>query len=299
MADKIQFGRKCILQVIDGDGVEHTIDSLRMTFEIEESLTGFPGLAKIQVYNLSRARVTKWQEKGLSVTLRVGYGTERPVKIFEGSIRNVMHTRQAEDSITEIYAADALRAFDDAFHSSSYAGGASLEGIVRSICASMEVEPGSLSVLSGKRIYSPLTLSGKCSTILKELAVAFDFYWAIQGGVMFVIDKNGNLDTEELVVINKNTGMIGSPTLTEIGAEVTILINPLVRPFRLIQIESADPLINIGNLQFREVKKTLGAGLYRVQKITHSGDTHGDNWQSSIIGRTLIAPATAQAGNQI
>ena len=79
--------------------------------------------------------------------------------------------------------------------------------------------------------------------------------------------------------------MIGSPTITELGADVRTLMNPRLNPYRAVQITTPDAEINVGNLFFRTKVPTLGTGLFRINKVIHTGDTRGNDWTSAITGR--------------
>jgi len=78
--------------------------------------------------------------------------------------------------------------------------------------------------------------------------------------------------------------MIGSPTVTDKGVEVKTLLNPAVKPNSSILIESIAETVSRGNLFFRKLKSTRAAGKYKVVEVKHKGDTHSNEWSSSILG---------------
>lgn len=79
--------------------------------------------------------------------------------------------------------------------------------------------------------------------------------------------------------------MIGSPERTDIGVTVKNLLLPELKLGRRIQIKSITEAINVGNLFFRKVPPIKNEGIYRIDKITHVGDSRGDTWESQINGR--------------
>lgn len=78
--------------------------------------------------------------------------------------------------------------------------------------------------------------------------------------------------------------MIGSPTITEIGAEVTTLLNPELLPNRAFKIEADSADIAISNLQFRDLKRTQATGLYRAYEVIFQGDNRGAAWVTKAKG---------------
>ena len=89
------------------------------------------------------------------------------------------------------------------------------------------------------------------------------------------------------MIVSQATGMIASPELTEVGLRVKSLLLPQLKLGRRIQIKSITSKINIGNLIFRKIPATLGEGVYRADKITHTGDTRDNDWFTQIDARNF------------
>lgn len=261
------------------------ISKLRISFEITKDLQGFPNLAKIQVYNLSEESRSKIQDTFESVILSVGYGEDLST-IFTGDIRNVQKVRRGVDIITEIYGGDGNKDFAEAYFNKSFVAGTSVTDIINEV--KKEFKTVASGVIQGidntaQKLFGS-SFSGPASQVLNQLGDENNFDWSIQDGQLDIIGRNATLD--ETFVISARTGMIGSPTITEIGADVTALLNPSILPGRKIKIESTAPNFDLGNLNFRTVNKTLGEGTYKVIKVVHSGDTHSQTWHSNITGST-------------
>ena len=296
---KVQYLREFLFEAslkrFDDSGVNvegadlFSTNSLRVTFELVQTLYGFPMQAKFRIYNLRRDMVRAFQNDALHIRFSAGYGgTLR--ELFRGKVYNVHALRENEDSIMELYATDGeLWHSGGSEFSATFSKGALLRDIVFRVRQAMKgVSGGSLAVLGTKKITSPLSLHGKCHTIMNDLAKAHNFWWSVQFGDLVLIDKNGAVAKEEVIKINRNSGMIGSPALTLVGVDVTCLLNPDIRPFRLIQVDSLTPNVNIPNLYTLKTPQTLGEGLYRVDQVTHRGDSRGDQWESSSITRTFV-----------
>lgn len=261
------------------------ITGLRIAFEITKDLQGYPNLAKIQIYNLSEDSRSQIQDEFENVILSVGYEGNVST-IFTGDIRNVQKIRQGVDIITEIYAGDGNRDFADSYFNKSFVAGTTVESIISEV--KKELSTVTSGVVQGldptaQKLFGS-SFSGSVPEVMDQLGEENNFDWSIQDNKLDVIAKDSVVD--EIYVISSRTGMINSPTITEIGADVTTLLNPKVIPGRVIKVESVAPNFNLGNLNFRNVNKTLGEGQYKVIKVIHSGDTHSQLWQSSITGST-------------
>ena len=75
--------------------------------------------------------------------------------------------------------------------------------------------------------------------------------------------------------------------VTEIGADVTTLLNPSLLPNRAFLIESVNADVTIGNLFFRNIKRTTAEGLYKIQEVVFKGDSRDGDWLSSVKGRII------------
>ena len=278
-----QYLREYALTI--GNGTEALeIKELRIAFEITKDILGFPNLARIDIYNLNDTSRGKVKDEFTKITFNVGY--QNGVKqIFLGDIRNVVHARQGVDFITTIYAADGDRDFRESFTNVTFSEGATVKQIVQEVSKSFsEVTTGILDGLeSTKDKLLGTTLSGDSSTILNQLGEDYDFDWSIQDNRLETINKDEAFD--DVTVVSSQTGMIGSPSITELGADVKMLLNPRILPNRQIQIQSATPEYELGNLFFRGIKRTLGEGFYKVQKVVHTGDTESNDFFTTVTGR--------------
>ncbi len=277
----LQYKRDYELLIGDLAGIR--ITGLRLKFEITKDLTGYPNLAKLEIFNLSKFTRDRIQDELENIILNAGY--ENNVKLlFKGQIRNVTHIKQGVDMITTIYAHDGAKDFDTAKTNITFKEGTTVKQIIESVIDTFkDTVKGSIEGLDnlGDKLQG-VSLSGSSKDILDQYAQENNFEWSINNGELNIISKDKTLDRTFL--ITASTGMIGSPTITEIGADVKSLLNPEYIPNGKIKIESLTQNISLGDLNFRDIKKTAGEGIYKIRKITHVGDTHGDEWSSAIVG---------------
>ena len=278
----LQYNRQYELLVgADTSGV--VISDMRLKFEVTKDLTGYPNLAKIHIFNLSKTTRAKIKEEFESVILNAGY--KNNVKLlFKGQIRNVTHLKQGVDTITTIFAHDGAKDFDTAKVNITFKEETDVKQIIEHVIGTFkETAIGVLDGIDGlgKKLKG-VSLSGSSKDILDQLGRENNFEWSITNGEVNVISKDKTID--KTFVINGASGMLGSPTITEIGADVKTLLNPEYIPNGKIKVESLTQDVALGDLNFRDINKTIGEGLYKIQKVIHVGDTHGNEWGSSITG---------------
>lgn len=262
------------------------ITELRITFEVTKDLIGYPNLIKIDIYGLSDASRNKLENEFDRLALNVGYEGNLKL-IFQGSTKNVTHNKLGEDTITTIYAGDGQRDYDNAYSSFTLGEGATIEDIINQIATSFEnVRVGAIDTVSAiKDKLLGITVTSQSKDALDNLAEENNFDWSIQDGQLTIIDKDRFENIE--YKITSATGMLGSPAVTEIGADVIFLLNPEVQPGRLLTIEALTSTLNLANIPIRNIKRTNATGRYKILKLVHNGDTHTDQWQTTVTGQFI------------
>lgn len=96
----------------------------------------------------------------------------------------------------------------------------------------------------------------------------------------------------DTVIVNSNTGMIGTPQQTQYGVSVQTLLNPSIGPGTLIRIANRDiaraqavaTISKEGTFGNTQLTKSLNTpeedadGSYKVLGVDHEGDTRGNEW---------------------
>lgn len=278
-----QYLRVCSLTVAG-----RTIELLRMTFNIEKDILGVPNRGKIQIYNLSADSRTAIQKSGIRIVLKAGYQGDVGT-LFIGNVLNVFHIRKEADIITEIYAADGFSAYKDSYFSQTISPGISPKETLKKVASSFQgIEIGTIEGVPDKSssIYGQ-TLSGSTEYLMNKQAKEYNVSWSIQDEVLQVFPLSGSLQNTTRI-LSATTGMIGSPTITEIGSNSKVLMDRTIVPGTKFRIDSTTPIVKMGNYYFQGVKPTIGKGIYRANKVTHKGDTHADLWETEIEGFVII-----------
>lgn len=266
---------------------------LRFNFSIEKSLVGYPNKAKIKVYNLSQKNRQLIDEQGVNIKMYAGHEDTEELLIFDGDVVNVIHLKSGVDWITEIYAADGINVLSTSTINKTLPAGTSTPQIYNELIGQMQgiskgVTEGLQNCLSGKRsLLRELQLSGNIKDWLDKIAKDCGFEYSINDGIIETVATGMPVSDESPVVINQSTGMIGSPERTEKGINVKCILRPGLKLGRTIRVESISEKINIGNLFFRDADSIRDSGVYRIDKMVHSGDTHSNEWETLIQARVF------------
>lgn len=283
-----QYKRVYELTVIPPGGEARVIKGLRVNFEITKSILSFPNLARITLYNPNQDTLSALEEKYTRIVLNAGYEGNLRL-LFKGDVRNVFQTKKGRDRLLTIYSGDGEKSWQNATFNKTLSENLSLRSAIEEVLKTFsDVNIGTLQGLPqvADKIQGQV-LSGSSKDIMDNFAEEYSLSWSIQDGEIVITPEQEPLEGDEAVLVTASTGMIGSPTVTEIGADVTTLLNPRLLPNRAFFIESLNADVTIGNLFFRNIKRTTAEGLYKIQEVVFRGDSRDGDWLSSVKGRII------------
>lgn len=254
----------------------YEVELLRFSFKVTKNLRKEPNTASIIVTNLSEQTRAELQGKVLRVALQAGYGDDTAV-IFLGDSRDVDHDQKGADWETKIECGDGERGLRHGRVSDSFKAGTPVASVVRKFADSMGVDvrfaAGFLSELTGKQYVSGYAAHGRASRELDRVLKGLGYEWSIQDNQLQIL-KPGASTTELAVELTPETGLIGSPAMSspeKKGQKPVIrarsLLQPGIRPGRRVVIRSS-----------------AHDGVFRVTKVTHTGDTAGGDFYSDLEG---------------
>jgi len=280
-----QFLREYNLTII-GEDKTKVISDLRISFEVTKSKRSYPNIAKIDLYNPNEDTISLITNGKPIFILNAGYKDNLGL-IFKGRQRNFFDNKVAPERVVTIYAGDGQREWEDSTINKTFSSTVDLKTLVTEILTTFldtgELSLGTLQDLDGRpadKLFG-ISVSGSTKDVMDQIADDYGLTWSIQDNEITVTDRDKPLESLEAVLIKQTTGMVGSPTLTEIGADVTTLLNPNLLPNRTFKIESESTEIAIGSIQFRELKRTTAEGIYTAFEVLFRGDTHGAQWHST------------------
>lgn len=260
--------------LIVNPGIE-TDPQLRVEFDIEKSISGTANELVVRIFNLSETSRNAIGKELTDVEIQAGYippgGPDLTGSIFIGQISDWTHDREGADIVTTVRAGDGGKAIRKSTIAKTYPAGTPPEQVVEDIYgkfAEHGVKRGEWLFPPMEPFIRPYSISGAGSRELNLLGRSKGFYWSIQNQVMEVIP--GDLYLPQITFLNDKRGMIHYPQITDNGIRLMALINPEVRPNRLIEVESK--FVPEAN------------GKYRVGRVDYSGDNKNGNFQMLIHG---------------
>lgn len=249
------------------------ITGLRVQFKIEKSLDSTPNKSEITVSNCAETTRAFLQSKPLIAQLDAGYdGNLRHV--FSGDVRFAYSTHEETDWETKLSLGDGDRAYRYARTSRSYKKGASVMTALQEAAGSMglKLDPSvTASTTLQAQFATGRTLQGPTRDELTRLLAPFGYHWSIQDGRLQIL-KDQNASPTSAYDVSQSTGMIGSPEWTtpeKSGASSRLKVKMLLFP----------ELIPGGTIH---VSSEAIEGLFRLNKVEHTGDTHGDDWMTEV-----------------
>lgn len=277
----------------NGQGISITASGAsprRVTFEIVKDHQANPNQATIKVYNLNDADQHKVRYEYDEIMVNAGYEGAAGM-IFRGNIKHVYRYREGNDWIVQIDAGDGDFDFRNAVINESFAAGVSDATLIDRICGTFSTtKKGAVQGVASSGRVRGKVVSGNSRTVLNDLALQNDCNWSIQDGQLQIIPAKGYLDSE-VVVVNATTGMLGVPEQDDKGVKINILMNPLLRINGRVKLDNdnikrkqIDPMLE--KEREEDAQKTPSMldpeGIYKIYKITHKGDTRGQEWVSKI-----------------
>lgn len=267
--------------VINPGGLEGA--QLRIEFSISKSISSSANTADIKLFNLTESNRNSMGKEFDEVTLEAGYmppnGGGNVGIIFKGAVRDVLHEKDGNGNIiTTISCGDGDKALRKATTSKSYPKGTLVKDVVEDLYKEMEkqgVSKGEWKLpeaMENKKFKRPYAVCGSCSREMDTIGRGNGFYWSLQDQTMEIIPGDGAINS--IVLLTPQTGLIGTPAITDNGVKVTALLNPEIRPNRQVKIESDTLSMN------------AAGGTYRVSDVTYSGNNMDGEFQVSLSGES-------------
>lgn len=284
--------------ILGSGGVGLSIKDLRVQFEVEKTVESAPNEAKIKIFNLTPEHEAQIKEEFDEVILNAGY-KDNIGMIFRGNIQNVYRYRDKTDTITEIVASDGDKDFRLATLNTTFAAGSTNMDIVDASIDSFQgvgnTNRGTIAI-PGKVYLRGKVVTGNSRAALDNVSKECGVNWSIQDGELHMIGVDDYLP-DNTIVINKDTGMLGSPTVTDKGVEVRCLLNNLLRVNGQIELDRASINEKKTSKKFKKSKKagskekveldgterTDATGLYKVMNLKHKGDNRASEWVSTSV----------------
>lgn len=299
-----QYLRSCFLVVATASGSGLDLSQFRVKFSIKRSDTQTPNTADIRIYNLSQQTAAQIRKEFTQVVLEAGYQGNRGV-IFKGNIKQVILGREsATVTFVDIIAGDGDKAYNFSVVNTTLAKGSTQANQIAASVATMQgngVTQGPMGNQPAVKLPRGKAMYGPAKNYLRNSAQSTGNVWSIQNGKVTLVSTTSYLPGT-VIVLNSNTGMIGTPQQTNEGANVKCLLNPGMNVSTRVQIDEASIQRIKTNIEAIAAANAAGIaapilpnlstdGIYYVLTLEHSGDTRGVDWYTSLICLNVSAGA--------
>lgn len=274
------FNRKLGLLVADGTGQALDLSSFRVVFSVEKSAAEQPNKCRIEITNLSETTASQLLNGELKrVVLQAGYEENYGV-IFDGNIISATRTVSGTESTTTIEAGDGDNAYSYAVVNQTIASGYSNKDVANAVAGTM-TERGTRGVDAqgvDETIKYPRgrTMFGASRDYARVVAKSTECQWSIQDGLVVFCKQKSAREGGLAFLLSPQSGLIGSPVSDKDGVTAVACLNPQLKIYDPIQIESH--FVN---------------GTFKILSVKHTGDTHASNWQTEVKA-TAIDQSTKQ-----
>jgi hypothetical protein len=259
-----------------------TLDQIRIEFSVSKGISSAANTADITIFNLEESHRNSIGKEFDNITLEAGYippgGDGNVGIIFKGAVRDVEHRREGPNILTTISCGDGDRALRRATISKSFPAGTPVKDVVEEVYKQMEKE----GVTRGEWKFPedmqptfkrPYAACGSCTRELDTIGRGKGFYWSSQNETIEIVPGNGFVGS--VALITPETGMIGTPAITDNGVRVSALLNPEIRPNRRVQVKSQTLEMNAAD------------GMYRVSEVTFSGNNMDGDFKVDVSGESI------------
>ncbi len=246
------------------------VTGLRIKFKVTKTAESNPNKAEIAVYNMNRESRALAEQDGNIVILECGYGlTSQGLPklegLFIGDVARALTIKDSVDYVTTFECGDGEAAHQNSIIDVAFGPGTQVGDVFNSLKAKLTgVGQGVQTPIARKSFANGFVASGTVRSIMDQLTADMDLEWSIQDGQLQIIPR-GKTTGEEAVRLAPDTGLIGRPKKKNDGIEVRSLLQPKLKPGKPIVMDS----------------ETI-KGVYRIEKVIHTGDTHSNEWYSDI-----------------
>ncbi len=256
---------KTVIGQNDGDAL--SIDKLYTQIEIKKMISGKPNEGFSSIFNLSESIVNQIKESGVRIRIFAGHDT-RLVLLHDGDIRRVERNNQPPDKITTIILGGNMIKLSKAVFNRSYLGQVSVKQITKDAIPTFNISALDLDQIPDDAFFYDFSFTGKTGVLLDKILNPIGVQWFESDN--FIKFSSNKKALEDVVLLNKNTGLIGSPTITDKGIKFRSVLNGRILLNNRIKISSE--LVN---------------GVYKVIQILHKGDNREGEFVTEGIGTEI------------
>lgn len=296
------WGRKYKITVVDnasGNGWE--VSDLRCSFTIEKQLNEVSKISVVHIFNLSPATESNILKEANRVIIEAGYEAAETSqdssgkktvkelqygKIYDGNIIQMIRTKDNNvDYDLCLVCLDGDEYLNYGLVMQTIKQFSSTPRDFVNILAEKSNYPVKTEKISNnlenKKLPRGKVFFGQPRDYLRDIAYENNGIFWIENNKLNLIKITDVLE-DEAIVLTPETGLIGYPTQVDKGVQLRCLLDPRIK---------LNVLVKIDNSAVRRIKGQRGSlitpldqdGEYHVIKITHIGDTRGNDWYTDVM----------------
>lgn len=235
------YGRRVVVQLGTTTTPGKEYADLRVQFRVEADDSSTPNKAKIEIYNLAQDTIADMQRDDAVVRLLAGYRSAPLRQLFQGNpVRGGAHLdRRGTDRVLVLEAQDGGRDYTARHVSQSYTTPTTSRQMFAALADQLGLPLGYTAGVKGDVSFPHgLVLQGRVADQLDRVADLSGARWQIRDGALQVWPDDGSTG-EAAVLFSADAGnLIGSPSVTDQGVEITALLAPTLRPGKPFRVES-------------------------------------------------------------
>ena len=301
------YNRICSLVIGSEGGKGNELTGLRIAFSIEKGSTKTPNKCSCRIWNLSESTRKQVEVIGNVLILKAGYAEDvGAVQIFAGTVIRSLTVREGPDWITELEMQDGFFQFRDAKASLSFAPGATTRQVLSGVASKFGLPIRKLPEFTDKQYPAGFAFVGRVRDAMDKVCELAGLEWSIQGQEIQVI-KKGGVYKKQAILLSSDSGMVGSPeqesqTMTEkAAAKLGFTRNQAgVRTIQELNREGQhETMLMVNGYKVRSLlqptiepggyvkvkSKSIDGEFFRVETLTHVGDTMGNEWSTEMVLR--------------
>lgn len=285
--------------------VHNNKSNVRISFDIQkypsETETGC-GTATIVIYNLDDETM-KWinnidnNKTKLNVELRAGNGSEKNMMLIYKGVVNTQYVSFDNNDLKQYLCCYSYqnteaetKTYTNVPVSMVAADTLASNGFVQASATMM-----ANSKLLNNSIVRKVAVKG-VSGVAKLVEEVTGVKTVLDDAKLKLLNIKENLSTQPLSkfkIVSRETGLINSPTVVDVGLELVTMLRPDIGMFDKIYVDVPFADYNISVAQFNDTLKKIDARYnymnYRgfhnrgfAYYVSHQGDTHQDLWRTTI-----------------
>lgn len=259
---------------IYGDG---TNNNLRVQFSIAKHIISTTTPTIISVYNLGPGIRGALQNSHAQIVINAGWANTGLLSVFKGSLMAAVSHRDGADIVTDMFCMVGVGALARTTISEAFGPKYELSKMLMDIAKTLPNIYVDSKLINVKNVFlgsQGYSYAGSASDLLDKLSRVHGFSWWINDGRFYALDDNRTIN-EGNIVISANNGflmraepMLTTPWQKQSGTTIESLFNPNIIPGSSVVLDTKiNPQLN---------------GTFKVHSMEHVGDTHADEWTTSI-----------------